>query len=65
MDPAAVVGRQTAVGNHTMDVGMSVEVLAPGVENGKEADLSAEVFGVSRDPHQVVSSPLSFCFCLY
>ena len=35
-----------------MDVWMNMEVLAPSVENGKEADLSAEVFGVGRDPAQ-------------
>jgi hypothetical protein len=33
-------------------MGMSVEVLAPGAENGKEAVLSAEVVGGGRDPAQ-------------
>jgi hypothetical protein len=31
---------------------MSAEVLARGAENDKEADLSAEVVGVGRDPAQ-------------
>ncbi len=44
--PAAVVGRETAPGDDTMEVGMIHEVLAPGMENADHPYLGAEMFGV-------------------
>ena len=42
-DPARAVERQAAAGHDAMDVRMMVQVLAPGMEHGDEADLGAEV----------------------
>lgn len=48
-DPAAAVGRQPAAGHHAMQMGVMQQVLAPGVEDGEEADLRPQVFGIRRD----------------
>ena len=47
--PAGAVGRQAATRHDAMDVGVVLEVLAPGVEDGQEADLGPEVLGVGGD----------------
>jgi hypothetical protein len=44
--PTRPIGRQAAGGHHAVDVGMVVEVLAPGVEDSEEPDLGPEVAGV-------------------
>jgi len=41
-----VIAGQTAAGYNTVDMGMRLEGLSPGVQNGKQTDLSAEVLGV-------------------
>ena len=46
MDPALVIERETAGGNHAMDMRMMLEVLSPGVQHAEEADLSAEMLGI-------------------
>ena len=51
-DPARAVRRQAAAGHDAMDVRMVVQVLAPGVEHGDEADLGAEMLGIGGDPAQ-------------
>src|SRR5262249_34181058 len=43
-DPAGVVGRQPAAGHNAMDMGVSFELLSPGVQDGEEADLGPEMF---------------------
>ena len=42
-----MVGPQAAAGDHTVNVGMVGERLAPGMKNGKEADFGAEMFRVA------------------
>ena len=48
-DPSRGVGGDAAAGDDAMDVGMMLEVLAPGVEDGQEADLGPEVLGIGGD----------------
>ena len=48
----AAVGRETTAGNHTMQVGMMEQVLAPSVKYGEKADLGAKVLGISGDGEQ-------------
>ena len=45
-DPAPVVGRESAGGNHAVDMRMEQKVLTPGVKDREEPDLRSEVFGV-------------------
>jgi len=49
LDPVGVIDRQSAGGHHTMDMGMMLELLIPGVEHAKEADLGAQMFGIASD----------------
>jgi hypothetical protein len=42
-DPVGVVRGETAGSDNTVDVGMMLEALVPGVKNAEEADLGAEV----------------------
>ena len=44
--PMGVIARQTAGSHDTVDVGMMLELLIPGVEDAEEADLGAEALGV-------------------
>ncbi len=46
-DPAVMVGRKPAAGDHAMQVGMEVEILPPGVEDGEKAGFHTEALGVS------------------
>ena len=48
----AAVGRETTAGDHTMQVGMMEQVLAPSVKYGEKADLGAQVLGISGDGEQ-------------
>ena len=48
-NPLAVVRRQSAAGNDTVDMRMEQEILPPGVENAEEADLGAQVFRIASD----------------
>jgi hypothetical protein len=48
-DPAGAAGTEAAAGSGAVDVGMVEQVLAPGVEDGEEAEGGAEVFGVAAD----------------
>ena len=41
--PALVIERQSAGGNHTMDMGVKAEPLAPCVQHAEETDLCTEV----------------------
>src|SRR5262249_10869531 len=51
-DPLGAIRRETAAGDHTMQVGMMEQVLAPSVEHGEKADLSTQVLGISGDGAQ-------------
>ena len=48
-DPARVVCRESATGHHAVDVRMWSEGLSPGVQNGQEASLCAQVLGIGKD----------------
>jgi len=52
MDPALVVERQTARGDHAMNVRVMLKILAPGVQYAQKADLRSEMFGIGRDLQQ-------------
>lgn len=44
-----MVGGQPTGGNHTMDMGVMQQVLAPGVEDREKTDLRAQMLGVAGD----------------
>ena len=48
-DPARAVGREPAAGHDAVDVGVVLQGLPPGVQDGQEADLGPEVLGVGGD----------------
>ena len=45
-DPAVTVGSDAAAGDDAVQVGVKREHLPPGMQDGEEADLGAEVFGI-------------------
>src|SRR3954447_11598653 len=49
MNPARVAGIKTTRGNDAMEMRMQSQVLSPGVQNAKEADLGSKVLGVGRN----------------
>src|SRR5271170_4353582 len=51
-DPARVVGGEPATRHHAVDVRMWSECLSPGVQNGQEAKLCAEMPGIGSDVEQ-------------
>ena len=51
-DPAAAVGGEAAAGNDAMQLRMEMQILTPGVQQGKKADGGAEVFGVGGNGEQ-------------
>src|ERR1700722_15218393 len=52
VDPPRVVWSQAAGGNHTMNVGMMLEFLIPGVQDAEEPDLRAEGLRIAGDLQQ-------------
>ena len=48
-NPSIAAGRQPAAGDDAMQVRMKLKVLSPGVQDGEEADLRTQVFGIGRD----------------
>ena len=52
VDPALMVGRQSAAGNDAMDMVMRQEVGTPRMQYGEKADLCAEAFGIGSDFEQ-------------
>jgi hypothetical protein len=44
-----VIKRESARRDETVDMGMKLELLVPGVEHAEEADLSSEMSGVASD----------------
>jgi len=55
-DPTTAVGREPAAGDDAMQVRMMEQCLAPSVEDGEEAELCAEMLGVSSDCPQSFGS---------
>src|SRR5260370_751339 len=51
-DPALPVRRQPAAGDDAMQVGMEEQVLPPGVQQRRDADLGAESLGVRGQGEQ-------------
>src|SRR4029077_20506059 len=47
-NPAGVIAGESAGGNDTVDRGMQLEFLVPGVQHAEEADLGSEMGGVTR-----------------
>ena len=45
-DPAVTVGSDAAAGDDAVQVGVKREHLPPGMQDGEEADLGPEVFGI-------------------
>src|SRR5271165_4199291 len=52
VDPVGVIQRESTGGDHTMDMGMMLELLIPGVQHTEETDLGAQVPGIARDLQQ-------------
>ena len=48
-DPVLAVGRQPSARDDTVQMRVMGELLAPGVEDGEEAELGAQVFGLGSD----------------
>ena len=48
-DPAVAVRREPSTRHDAVDVGMDIQGLAPGVEDGEAADLCTQVLGISCD----------------
>ncbi len=57
-DPTGAIGGEAAAWHDAMQVRMEMQVLTPGVQHGKKADGSAEVFGVGGDGEQSFGSGL-------
>jgi len=48
-DPAGVIEGEPTGRDDTVDMGMKLEFLVPGVKHAEEADLGPEMSGVARD----------------
>jgi hypothetical protein len=48
-NPTIAIRRDAATGDDAMNVGMVVEVLAPSMEYGRDADVSAEMLRIGGD----------------
>ena len=53
-----VVWSESAGSKHTVNMGMMLQALVPGMEHTEEADLSAEVSGIASDLKQSLSAGL-------
>ncbi len=51
-NPAGVIAGESAGGNDTVDMGMKLEFLVPGMEHAEEADLGSEMGGIARHLQQ-------------
>jgi hypothetical protein len=52
VNPPGMVQRQTAGGNHTVNVRMMLKFLVPGVKDAEESNLGAEALGIAGDLKQ-------------
>jgi hypothetical protein len=55
-DPVGVMERQPTGGDDTMDMGMKLELLIPGMQHAEEADLGPEMSGRARDLEEGVGT---------
>ncbi len=55
-NPAGVIAGESASGNDTVDMGMQLEFLGPGMEHAEEADLGSEMGGIACDLQQGFSA---------
>ena len=55
-DPALAIGRHATAGHDTVQVRVMLQSLAPGMQHGDEADLSAQVLGIHGDGAQGLGS---------
>src|SRR5207302_6093736 len=55
-NPAGPVDRRPATRHDTVDMGMMMQVLSPGVQDGYEPDLGAEMPGIGGDDAQRLGS---------
>ena len=56
MHPARVIPREPAGSNDTVNVGVMLQLLIPGVEDTEETDLSAQTPGIRGDLHQCLGT---------
>src|ERR1700737_2052947 len=56
--PSQAVCRNNATGHDAVEVRMMVEVLAPGVQHGRDADLGAEVLRIGGDRQEALGGGL-------
>ena len=54
-NPARVVERESAGGDDTVNMGMKLQLLVPGMQHTEEADLGPETSGITSDLEE------SFC----
>src|SRR5271165_6100350 len=47
VDPVGMIQRESTSGNHTMDMGMVLQPLIPGMQHAEETDLGAQMSGVA------------------
>ena len=59
MNPTRPIGRQTARGHDTVDVGMMLEALAPRMEHHEPANRRAQALRIRRDLQQGPPAPES------
>ena len=48
-NPTGVIAGESAGGDDTVNMGMKLEFLIPGMEHAEETDLGSEMGGVARD----------------
>ena len=51
-NPAGVIVGESASGDDTVDMGMKLEFLVPGMEHAEEANVSSEMRGIARSLQQ-------------
>jgi hypothetical protein len=59
VDPPRVARSQTAGGNNTVNMWMSLEFLVPGMEDAEKPDLGAETLGIASSSFDRASSQRS------
>jgi hypothetical protein len=58
-NPVGVIEGKATGGNDTMEVGMKLDFLIPGVQHAEEADLGAEMLGITSYFEQCCAALLS------
>jgi hypothetical protein len=57
-DPAGAIRGQGTAGHHAVQVDVLAEILSPGVEDRRDAELSTEVAGIAREGLERVDGAL-------